>query len=72
MVRVVLTSALSPLVAGAAHRTMTAVSAAGRLTLFLVLYERAYDTYDNYRQNDRDEDRTDIFHYPLKHFPDLL
>ena len=67
MVRVVLTRVLSPFVAGAAHRTMTAVSAAGRLTLFLVLNERAYDQYDNYRQNDRNKDRSDIFHDPAEH-----
>ena len=57
----------SSFVAGAAHRTMAAVSAAGRLTLFPVLYERAYDRYDNYRQNDRNEDRSDIFHDPAEH-----
>ena len=52
---------------------MAAVSAAGRLTLFPVLYERAYDQYDKYRQNDRNEDRSDIFHDPAEHetFPPL-
>jgi hypothetical protein len=45
----------------AGSSAVSAVSAAGGLSLFPVLYERPYDRRDDPYENERNNDRSDIF-----------